>query len=58
MDASTKQTAYSALLVLLLLGLSAAPAQAQLGVGGGLNFESAGDIETSTTDNATLDNST
>ncbi|MCS3684341.1 outer membrane beta-barrel protein [Salinibacter ruber] len=58
MHASTKQTAYSALLVLLLLGLSAAPAQAQLGVGGGLNFESAGDIETSTTDNATLDNST
>jgi hypothetical protein len=37
---------------------TAAPAQAQLGVAGGLNFESAGDIETTTTNNATLDNST
>jgi hypothetical protein len=58
MHASTKQTAYSALLVLLLLGATTMPAQAQLGVGGGLNFESAGDIETTTNDNATLDNST
>ena len=33
------------------------PAQAQLGVAGGLNFESAGDIETNST-GATLDNST
>ncbi len=50
--------ARSALLsAVLMIGL-AAPAQAQLGVAGGLNFESAGDIETSTNDNATLDNST
>lgn len=45
---------------LLVLGLMvpAAPAHAQLGIAGGLNFESAGDIETSTTNNGTLDNST
>lgn len=45
---------------LLVLGLvvSTAPAHAQLGVAGGLNFESAGDIETTTNNNATLDNST
>lgn len=41
----------------LMIGL-AVPAQAQFGVAGGLNFESAGDIETSTSDNGTLDNST
>ncbi len=58
MHASTRRTTYSALFALLLFGLVATPAQAQLGVGGGLNFESAGDIETSTNDNATLDNST
>jgi len=58
MHASTKQTAYSALLALLLLGATSIPAQAQLGVAGGLNFESAGDIETTTQNNATLDNST
>ena len=57
MHTSTKQIAYSGLLVLLLLGTASIPAQAQLGVGGGLNFESAGDIETTGSD-ATLDNST
>ena len=57
MHTSTKPTAYSALFALLLLGLIATPAQAQLGVSGGLNFESAGDIETMSSD-ATLDNST
>ncbi|WP_118831198.1 outer membrane beta-barrel protein [Salinibacter ruber] len=45
MDASTKQTAYSALLVLLLLGLSAAPAQAQFGIAAGANFDSVSDIQ-------------
>lgn len=58
MHASTRRTTYSAFFVLLLFGLVATPAQAQLGVGGGLNFESAGDIQTSTNNNATLDNST
>ncbi|WP_263786152.1 porin family protein [Salinibacter grassmerensis] len=58
MHTSTKQTAYSAFFALFLLGLVVTPAQAQLGVSGGLNFESAGDIETSRTGNATLDNST
>lgn len=58
MHASTRRTTYSALFALLLFGLVATPAQAQLGVAGGLNFESAGDIETSTNDNATLENST
>lgn len=58
MHASIRRTTYSALFALALVGLVATPAQAQLGVGGGLNFESAGDIETSTTNNATLDNST
>lgn len=48
----------STLLALVLALGTVAPAQAQLGVAGGLNFESAGDIETTTTDNATLDNST
>lgn len=52
------RSARTALLsVILLLGL-AVPAHAQLGVAGGLNFESAGDIETSANDNGTFDNST
>jgi len=50
--------AFSTLLALVLMAGTVAPAQAQFGVAGGLNFESADDIETSTTDNATLDNST
>lgn len=45
------------LAVFVALG-TAAPAQAQLGVAAGLNFDSVGDIETSTSQNATLDNST
>lgn len=51
-------TVLTSLFALLLLAGTAVPAQAQLGVAGGLNFESADDIETSTTNNATLDNST
>jgi len=37
---------------------TASPAQAQIGVAAGLNFESAGDIDTDTQENTTLDNST
>ena len=50
--------AFSALAAVLLLVGASAPAQAQFGVAAGLNFESASDIETSTNQNATLDNST
>jgi len=46
----------------LLTGLflfgTAPAAQAQIGVAAGLNFESAGDIDTNTSENTTLDNST
>lgn len=45
------------LFALILLG-SAVPAHAQLGIAGGLNFESGSDIEVSTADNATFDNAT
>jgi hypothetical protein len=52
---------YRPLLALLVVGLLAGglsmPARAQFGVAGGLNFESADDIETAST-SATLDNST
>jgi hypothetical protein len=48
----------AALLATLIALGTAAPAQAQLGVAAGLNFDSVGDIETSTSQNATLDNST
>ena len=58
MTANRSSLALSTLLALVLALGTAVPTQAQLGVAGGLNFESAGDIETSTTDNATLDNST
>lgn len=51
-------TVLASLFALLLMVGTAVPAQAQLGISGGLNFESAGDIETTTTNNATLDNST
>lgn len=52
------RSARTALLsAILLLGL-AVPAHAQFGVAGGLNFESANDIETSTSDNGTFENST
>jgi len=47
MHTSTKSTAYSALFVLLLLGLVATPAQAQLGVAAGANFDSVSDIQDS-----------
>lgn len=48
------------LLSTLVLGGMTAPAQAQWGVAAGLNFDSAGDIDTNTNtqQNATLDNST
>jgi hypothetical protein len=58
----TKQTRL--VLITLLTGLllvsTATPARAQLGVAAGLNFESAGDIDTNTNtqQNTTLDNST
>lgn len=58
MTTSRTSLALSTLLALVLALGTAAPAQAQIGVAGGLNFESAGDIETTTTNNATLDNST
>lgn len=47
----------SALLVIVFLGTVVSPARAQLGVAAGLNFESAGDIELTTENNGTLDNS-
>jgi len=50
--------AFSTLLALVLMAGTVAPAQAQFGVAGGLNFESADFIDTATTENATLDNST
>lgn len=45
---------------LLLMGLSTSPAQAQLGVAAGLDFDSLNDIETATDpdQNATVDNAT
>ena len=56
----TKQTRLVLLTLLtgLLLASTATPARAQLGVAAGLNFESAGDIDTNTNQNTTLDNST
>ena len=45
MHTSTKPTAYSALFALLLLGLIATPAQAQLGIAAGANFDSVSDIQ-------------
>lgn len=58
---STRLRLPLALLLASLVALgTAAPAQAQLGVAAGLNFDSVGDIETTsnTSQNATLDNST
>jgi len=49
--------ASSALAVTVFLMLAAAPAQAQLGIAGGLNFESSDDISTSSTE-ANFENST
>ena len=45
MHTSTKQVAYSSLLVLLLLGATSIPAQAQFGVAAGANFDSVSDIQ-------------
>jgi hypothetical protein len=47
MHASTRQTAYSALFVLLLLGATTIPAHAQLGIAAGANFDSVSDIQDS-----------
>lgn len=60
MHSSIKRITGSALLVLLLLGISGTPAQAQLGVAAGLNFNSLDDIETTTDaeQNATVENAT
>lgn len=57
MSHSLRYACTALLAAVLTMGL-AAPAQAQFGVAGGLNFESAEDIDTSTDDNATLENST
>ena len=57
MSLSLRSARTALLSAFLMIGL-AAPAQAQFGVAGGLNFESAGDIETSTSNNGTFDNST
>ena len=45
MHTSPKQATYSALFALLLLGLVAAPAQAQFGIAAGANFDSVSDIQ-------------
>ncbi|WP_103019980.1 outer membrane beta-barrel protein [Salinibacter altiplanensis] len=45
MHTSTKQTPYSALFALLLLGLTVSPAQAQFGIAAGANFDSVDDIQ-------------
>ena len=60
MRSSLRRITYSALLTILLFGIGSPPAQAQLGVSAGLNFDSAGDIETTTNtnENETLDNAT
>jgi len=60
MRSSLKRITYSALFAILLFGIGSPPAQAQLGVSAGLNFDSAGDIETTTntSENETLDNAT
>lgn len=57
MSLSLRSARTALLSAFLMIGL-AVPAQAQFGVAGGLNFESAGDIETSTSNNGTFDNST
>lgn len=49
---------FATLLAVLVAFGTAVPAQAQLGVSAGLNFDSVGDIQTNTSENATLDNAT
>jgi len=57
---SSLQRTAALLLVVAVLGVAAVPAQAQFGVAAGLDFDSLDDIETttSTSNNATVDNST
>jgi hypothetical protein len=57
MRTSLTRLASSALALLVVAALAAAPAQAQLGIAGGLNFESTDDISTSSGD-ANFENST
>lgn len=58
MYSSFGRTAGATLLAIIFLGWSPAPAQAQFGVSAGLDFDSLNDIETTTSDNATVENST
>jgi len=60
MDTKRVRLILFALFAGLFIAGTTAPAQAQFGVAAGLNFESAGDIDTntSTRENATLENST
>jgi hypothetical protein len=59
MDTITSRTARWTLLAALLLALGTMPAQAQLGIAGGLNFESTDDIRAGTEgQEAAFDNST
>lgn len=58
MNPKSIRLSFATLLAALVTLGTAAPAQAQLGVSAGLNFDSVGDIETSTNTQATLDNST
>lgn len=53
-----KRVLCSTVLALALIGAAAVPAQAQLGVAAGLNFDSLNDIETTTDENATVENAT
>lgn len=57
MDVKSIRSLLAVFVVSLLVGAGASPAFGQLGVAGGLNFESAGDIQ-ATNSSATLDNST
>lgn len=52
------RTWLSVVVAVALFGFSTAPAQAQLGVAAGLDFDSLSDIETSTNNNATVENAT
>lgn len=55
-----KPVVCSILFAVVLMGAASSPAQAQLGVAAGLDFDSVSDIETTTntSENATLDNAT
>lgn len=55
---SVNRTWLAAVIAIALFGLATAPAQAQLGVAAGLDFDSLSDIETSSNDNATVENAT